>query len=84
MDTSVKVYFKHKVDFGFGRKAIIKRVNSAEMIKHYGEDVAGCWDSKIQTIYINKSLSMQRQIKAYWHELHHALVDLQLDDEGGV
>ena len=45
---------------------------------------AGAWIDTERTIYIDKSLSKQRQWEVYWHELMHAILDISTLDRGGI
>ena len=52
--------------------------------KHIRHTSAGAWVDTQRTIYIDKSLSKQRQWEVYWHELLHAVLDIGTLDRGGI
>ena len=52
--------------------------------KHIRHMSAGAWVDTERTIYIDKSLTKQRQWEVYWHELLHAVLDIGTLDRGGI
>ena len=52
--------------------------------KHTRRASAGAWVDTERTIYIDKSLTKQRQWEVYWHELLHAVLDIGMLDRGGI
>ena len=54
------------------------------MYKHIRRASAGAWVDTERTIYIDKSLTKQRQWEVYWHELLHAVLDIGTLDRGGI
>ena len=52
--------------------------------KHIRRASAGAWVDTDRTIYIDKSLTKQRQWEVYWHELLHAVLDIGTLDRGGI
>ena len=52
--------------------------------KHIRNTSAGAWVDTERTIYIDKSLTKQRQWEVYWHELLHAVLDIGTLDRGGI
>ena len=45
---------------------------------------AGAWIDTTRTIYIDKSLTKQKQWEVYWHEMLHAILDIGTLDRGGI
>jgi hypothetical protein len=71
-------------DLGFGYKIAIKPVSPA-MMKAMGCDGwAGAWVADEMTIYLDKSMSLIRKAEAYFHELGHAVSDMQIKVRGGI
>jgi len=45
---------------------------------------AGCWSIEDYHIYIDNTLSRQRQWETYFHELQHAVHDIAELNRGGI
>jgi hypothetical protein len=45
---------------------------------------AGAWVSDEMTIYIDQKMSYARKAEAYFHELGHAVSDMQVAIRGGI
>lgn len=49
-----------------------------------GGQCAGFWDDELQTIFVDSTMSRQRQWEAYFHELYHAVHDTAERNRGGI
>ena len=72
---------KSKIDLGLGVIPIIL-VSPAQMRDHADceeDDVTpnGLWDHDLEVIYIGKWLPWKEKRKVFWHELRHAVADLE-------
>ena len=71
-------------DLGFNWKIKIKLV-SKEVLRAMGcEGLPGAWSVDDLTIFIDKTISSSRKQETYWHELYHALADIELRARGGI
>jgi len=48
------------------------------------ETPAGFWDDDYCAVFVDSTLSLERQWRAYWHELLHAVHDIANLDGGGI
>lgn len=75
---------KRSIDFSGGWKVNIKLISRDELTKMNDEYVPGCWDVDTMTVYIDRAISFQRKLETLFHELQHAIPDIELRCRGGI
>ncbi len=60
-----------------GARVPVRLVTDAKMIEVAGELVDGLWQSANQTIYLRKAMSPEDREEALYHEMHHAVTDME-------
>ncbi len=73
-----------RVSMGLNRIILVKQVPPSIIAGIVTKDDAGAWDKTTNTIWIDKTMSLQRRWAAYMHELMHALVDAYEEERGGI
>jgi len=74
------------VDFGLG-KVTIERVSRVRMRQLDGGEVGDCtpdglWDCDVDTIYIGDWLTGAKLRRVFWHEMIHAIIDMDYASVG--
>ena len=69
---------------GYGWKVSIHLVSKEVMTAMGCPGIPGAWDVDKMTIFIEKSISSARKQEVYWHELYHALADIEVRARGGI
>jgi Zn-dependent peptidase ImmA (M78 family) len=79
---------KHRIprtkDMGFGWRIFIKQITPESMKAMSSDPLPGLWMVDDMTIYIDKNMSYQRKMETYFHELLHAIADIELRARGGI
>jgi hypothetical protein len=74
----------HRISLGLNRTVQVKQVPPSVIAGIIGRNKGGVWDPENNTIWLDKTVSLQRKWKFYRHELDHALNDVRDEEEGGI
>jgi hypothetical protein len=76
------------VTLGHGYTVRVAMLTQSEMMEVADEDeiglTAGCWSVEDLTIFIDGTMSRQRQWATYFHELLHAVHDIAENHRGDI
>ena len=73
-----------RVPLDLNRTVLVKQVAPSIIAGIVSKDDVGAWDKATNTIWLDKTVSLQRKWRAYRHELDHALNDVRDEVEGGI
>lgn len=77
---------KHRIpktkDLGFGKKIFIKQVHPDILKAMNCSNLPGCWMVDDMTIYLDKTINYQYKMETYFHELIHAVTDIEVRSRG--
>lgn len=74
----------HRVVLDLNRTVLVKQVLPSIIAGIVNKGDVGAWDKSTNTIWLDKTVSLQRKWKAYRHELDHALNDVRDEVDGGI